>query len=120
MCGCSGGGSLARVAMRKDKPCKGIKQYDASFNAMLTYPNWRVEKDFDAFIPDYPLQCSKGLVLSRRVLRKKLALLVSFHIHVRGELDRCCRGSFATLLRHRIHTRSRSVFSRLYDVDQFH
>lgn len=38
MCGCSGGGSLARVAMRKNKPCKGIKQYDASVNAMLTYP----------------------------------------------------------------------------------
>ena len=39
MCGCSGGGSLASLAMRKDKPCKGIKQYDASVNAMLTYPN---------------------------------------------------------------------------------
>jgi len=118
MCGCSGGGSLAHVATRKDKPCKGIKQYDASVNAMPTYPNWRVEKDFDAFILDYPPQCSKGLVLSRRALRKKLALLVSFHIHVREKLDRCCRESFTTSVCHSIHTRLRRVFSRLYDVDQ--
>ena len=117
LCGYSGGGSLASVAMRKDKQCRGISMM---FNIIPTYPNWRVDKDFDAFIPDYPLQCSKGLVLSRRVLRKKLALLVSFHIHVRAELDRCCRDSFATLSRHRIHIRLHSVFSRLYDVDQFH
>ena len=66
---------------------------------------------------DYPLQCSKGLVLSRQVSGKKLALLVSFHIHVREELDRCCRGIFAALLRHLIHAQLRSVFSRLYNVD---
>ena len=30
MCGCSGGGSLARGAMRKDKPCRGISMMHLS------------------------------------------------------------------------------------------